>query len=96
MIIPLRLEEVAAMPVLVLTRCRGKPLIRTFFRGDAVDGGQTINRMGSRAGARSGLIQHEASLCPEIPLPACRIGVFLMLIWLAFGMRNAMANNDQH
>ena len=38
--IPFALDEVIAMgQFLYWSNCRGKPLIRTFFKGDAVDGG---------------------------------------------------------
>ena len=93
--IPFALDEVIAMgQFLYWAHCRGEPLIRTFFRGDAVDGGQE-----DTSDALSSLAAFWADTTHGITLPwtlavSIGIGVLLMLTRLVFGTSGAMANSD--
>jgi nucleoside-diphosphate-sugar epimerase len=93
--IPFALDEVIAMgQFLYWAHCKGKPLIRTFFKGDAVDRGQedTSDALASPAA-------FWADTTRGITLPwtlgvSIAIGTFLMLTRLVFGTSGAMANSD--
>ena len=91
--IPFMLDEVIAMSqFLIWARRRGKPLIRTFFKGDAIDGGSEyrVDTM-----AEPGMLLRDAARGVTLPwtLIACvAIGIFLMLTRLVIGTDGAMAN----
>ena len=93
--IPFALDEVIAMgQFLYWSHCRGKPLLRTFLKGDAVDGGQedTSDALGSWPA-------FWADTTRGITLPwtlgvSIAIGAFLMLTRLIFGTSGSMANSD--
>lgn len=93
--VPFALDEVIAMgQFLYWSHCRGKPLVRTFFKGDAVEeGGVDDNdHMGSPraiwADTSRGLT------LPWTLLGSMAIGAFLMLTRLVLGTSGEMANND--
>lgn len=93
--IPSALDEVIAMgQFLYWAHCRGKPLIRTFFKGDAVDRGQedTSDALSSPAAfwadARRGVT------LPWTLGVSIAIGAFLMLTRVVFGTSGSMANSD--
>lgn len=75
-------------------RCRGKPLIRTFFQGDAIEAGEVdaTDEMASPsafwADARRGVT------LPWTLAASIAIGAFLMLTRLILGSESAMANSD--
>lgn len=93
--IPFALDEVIAMgQFLYWAKCRGKPLIRTFFRGDAVEGGEEDH---SDALASPGAFWADARRGITLPwtlAASIAIGLFLMLTRLVFGTEGAMANSD--
>jgi nucleoside-diphosphate-sugar epimerase/uncharacterized membrane protein len=93
--IPFALDEVIAMgQFLYWARCRGKPLFRTFFRGDAVDRGEE-----DRSDALSSPATFWADTIRGITLPwtlaaSMAIGAFLMLTRPVLGTAGPMANSD--
>lgn len=93
--IPFALDEVVAMgQFLYWAHCQGKPLIRTFFKGDAIDRGRD-----DESDALSTPAAFWADARRGITLPwtlgaSILIGAFLMLTRLAFGTSGAMANSD--
>jgi len=93
--IPFALDEVIAMgQFLMWAKRRGKPLIRTFFQGDAIEAGEedTSDAMASPgtlwADARKGL------MLPWTLAASIAIGVFLMLTRVLLGNEGVMANSD--
>ncbi|MGS1016099.1 NAD-dependent epimerase/dehydratase family protein [Allosphingosinicella humi] len=93
--IPFALDELIAMgQFLYWARCRGKPLIRTFFKGDAVDAGvedhldTLATPVAAWADARRGVT------LPWTLAVCVGLGVLLMLTRLLFGTSGAMADND--
>ncbi|KQT20310.1 MULTISPECIES: NAD-dependent epimerase/dehydratase family protein [unclassified Bradyrhizobium] len=93
--IPFALDEVIAMgQFLYWSSCRGKPLIRTFFRGDAVDAGAE-DRSDGLASWGAFWTDTMRGVCVPWNLAGCMaIAVFLMFSRLIFGTTNAMANSD--
>ena len=93
--IPFALDEVIAMgQFLYWAKCRGKPLIRTFFKGDAVEGGEEDH---SDALASPGAFWADTTRGITLPwtlLASMAIGLLLMLTRLLFGTEGAMANSD--
>lgn len=93
--IPFAIDEVIAMgQFLYWAHCRGKPLIRTFFKGDAVDRGEE-----DASDALTSLAAFWADARRGITLPwtlglSIAIGALLMLTRLIFGTSGAMANSD--
>ncbi|WP_201860725.1 NAD-dependent epimerase/dehydratase family protein [Microvirga soli] len=93
--IPFALDEVIAMgQFLYWAHRQGKPLIRTFFKGDAVDGGQE-----DRSDNLASPAEFWADTSRGITLPwtlglTILIGAFLMLTRLFLGTTGAMANSD--
>ncbi|MGE6695962.1 vitamin K epoxide reductase family protein [Sphingobium limneticum] len=93
--IPFALDEVIAMgQFLVWAKCRGKPLIRTFFQGDAIEAGSedASDVMSSPAAfwadAKRGLT------LPWTLAVSIALGAFLMLTRVTLGNEGAMANSD--
>ena len=93
--IPFALDELVAMgQFLYWSKCRGKPLIRTFFKGDAVDRGEEYNE-DAMVSARLGWSEGKRGVTLPWTLAASvGIGVFLMLTRLTLGTEGAMANSD--
>jgi nucleoside-diphosphate-sugar epimerase/uncharacterized membrane protein len=93
--IPFALDEVIAMgQFLYWARRQGKPLVRTFFKGDAVDRGEE-----DKSDALSSPAAFWADTTRGITLPwtlqaSIGIGAFLMLTRLVFGTSGSMANSD--
>lgn len=91
--IPFMLDEIVAMfQFLRWSRRRGKPLIRTFFKGDAIDGGSEYQ---ADTLAKPRLLVTDAMKGVTVPwtLLACvGIGVFLMLTRLLIGTTGSVAN----
>ncbi|MBU0825359.1 MAG: NAD-dependent epimerase/dehydratase family protein [Alphaproteobacteria bacterium] len=93
--IPFALDEVIAMgQFLAWAKRRGKPLIRTFFQGDAIEAGaeDASDVMASPstfwADANRGLT------LPWTLAASIVLGVFLMLTRMILGSEGAMANSD--
>lgn len=93
--IPFALDEVIAMgQFLGWAKRRGKPLIRTFFQGDAIEAGaeDTSDAMASPstfwADAKKGLT------LPWTLTASIVIGALLMLTRVLFGTEGGMANSD--
>ena len=93
--IPFALDEVIAMgQFLAWAKRRGKPLIRTFFQGDAIEAGaeDTSDAMASPstfwADAKKGLT------LPWTLTASIVIGALLMLTRVLFGTEGGMANSD--
>lgn len=93
--IPFALDEVIAMgQFLYWSHCRGKPLISTFFRGDAVDRGEEdatdalVSPASIWADAKRGIT------LPWTLAVSIAIGGLLMLTRLAFDASGSMANSD--
>lgn len=91
--IPFMLDEVVAMfQFLRWSRRRGKPLIRTFFKGDAIDGGSEY-QVDTLAQPR--MLVADATRGVTVPwtLLACvGIGAFLMLTRPLLGSSGGIAN----
>ncbi|UEM21382.1 NAD-dependent epimerase/dehydratase family protein [Skermanella mucosa] len=93
--IPFALDEVIAMgQFLYWAHCRGKPLVRTFFQGDAVDGGQedTSDTLSSPRAIWMDTIR--GVTLPWTLSVSMAIGAFLMLTRPIFGTSGQMANSD--
>ena len=93
--IPFALDELIAMgQFLYWSKCRGKPLIRTFFKGDAVDRGEEYKE-DAMSSARSAWSEAKRGVTLPWTLAASMaIGVFLMLTRLTLGTEGQMANSD--
>lgn len=93
--IPFALDEVIAMgQFLYWSRCRGRPLIRTFFKGDAVDGGAVDE---SDVLTSPGAFWADTTRGITLPWTlgaSIVIGALLMLSRLTFGTEGSMANSD--
>jgi nucleoside-diphosphate-sugar epimerase len=93
--IPFALDEVIAMgQYLYWSYCRGKPLIRIFFKGGAVEGGKEDT---SDALASPTAFWRDTTRGITLPwtlVTSMAIGAFLMLTRLAFGTSGEMANSD--
>ena len=93
--IPFALDEVIAMgQFLYWAHCQGKPLIRTFFKGDAVDRGETDTSDGLASPAAFWADTTRGITLPWTLAASIAIGAFLMMTRLAFGTSGAMANSD--
>ena len=95
LMIPFALDEVIATGQFMWwAHCRGKPLLRTFLRGDAVESGKE-----DTSDALSGVGAFWADTRRGITLPwtlavATWIGCFLMLSRLFLGTSGPMADSD--
>jgi hypothetical protein len=93
--IPFALDEVIAMgQFLYWAHCRGKPLIRTFFKGDAIEGGEVDNSDAMASPAAFWRDTARGVTLPWTLAASIAIGVFLMLTRLVFGTEGDMANSD--
>ena len=94
--IPYSLDEFVAMGQFMLdARRKGKPLWRTFWMGDAMEGG-TEDTSKEFAGSPRSMIA-DAVRGVTIPLPlvlSIAVGAWLMFTRLTFGTSGAMANSD--
>jgi nucleoside-diphosphate-sugar epimerase len=93
--IPFALDEIIAMgQFLYWARCRGKPLIRTFFKGDAVDRGGQYDEDAMTSPQTAWSEARRGVTLPLTLAASIAIGLFLMLSRLALGTEGAMANSD--
>lgn len=93
--IPLALDEVIAMgQFLYWSHCRGKPFIRTFLMGDAVDGGRDDDTDYLADWRTYWPHSVRGVTLPWTLLASCGLGVFLMFTRLVFGTTGTMANSD--
>ncbi|NNM77792.1 NAD-dependent epimerase/dehydratase family protein [Sphingomonas sp. ID1715] len=95
LMIPFALDEVIAMgQFLYWSWCRGKPLIRTFFKGDAVDRGEEYAADALTASSTAWSEAKRGVTLPWTLAASIAIGAFLMLTRLVFGTEGAMADSD--
>jgi nucleoside-diphosphate-sugar epimerase/uncharacterized membrane protein len=95
LMIPFALDEVIAMgQFLYWSWCRGKPLVRTFFRGDAVDRGEEYAADALTSSSTAWAEAKRGVTLPWTLGASIAIGAFLMLTRPVFGTEGAMANSD--
>ncbi|MFC4172438.1 NAD-dependent epimerase/dehydratase family protein [Microvirga sp. GCM10011540] len=93
--IPFALDEVIAMgQFLYWAHRQGKPLLRTFFRGDAVDGGREDRSDNLSSPARFWTDTTRGITLPWTLGLTILIGAVLMLTRPLLGSSGAMANSD--
>lgn len=94
--IPYSLDEFVAMGQFMLdARRRGKPLWRTFWMGDAMEGGSEDRAKEFRGTMREMIAEAAAGVTvPAALVLSIAVGVWLMLTRLTFGSSGAMANSD--
>ena len=96
LMIPYSLDEFVAMgQFLLYSRRQGKPFWRTFWMGDAMDGGAEDTSKGLLGSGREVLA--EATRGVTFPLTlwvSIAIGVWLTFTRVSFGSAGAMANSD--
>ncbi|WP_230534300.1 NAD-dependent epimerase/dehydratase family protein [Microvirga roseola] len=93
--IPFALDEVIAMgQFLYWAHRQGKPLIRTFLKGDAVEGGQEDKSDNLSSPAKFWTDTTRGITLPWALGLAILIGAFLMLTRPILGTTGAMANSD--
>src|SRR3546814_12637192 len=93
--IPFALDEVIAMGQFVYwSHCHGKPLIRTFFKGDAVDKGEEYTADALESPSAAWAEAKQGMTLPWTLAASIAVGAFLMLTRLTFGTEGAMANSD--
>ncbi len=93
--IPFALDELIAMgQFLYWSKCRGKPLIRTFFKGDAVDRGEEYKEDAMSSAHSAWSEAKRGVTLPWTLAASMAIGVFLMLTRLTLGTEGQMANSD--
>ena len=93
--IPFALDEVIAMgQFLHWSRCRGKSLIRTFFKGDAVDRGEIDDADPLSSPSAFWKDTTRGVTLPWTLAASIALGAFLMLTRLVFDTEGSMANSD--
>lgn len=93
--IPFALDEVIAMGQFLLwARRRGKPLIRTFFKGDAIDAGAKDATDVMATPAAFWADTKRGLTLPWTLAASITLGAFLMLTRLILGNEGQMANSD--
>jgi len=93
--IPFALDEIIAMgQFLYWSKCRGKPLIRTFFKGDAIDRGEEYSEDAMISTQAAWSEAKRGVTLPWTLLVSIAIGLFLMLTRLTLGTEGALANSD--
>ena len=93
--IPFALDEVIAMgQFLHWSWCRGRPLLRTFFQGDAVEGGAEDRADTLASPAAAWADAKRGVTLPWTLLASAAIGAFLMLTRPIFGTTGIMADGD--
>src|SRR3546814_17418878 len=93
--IPFALDEVIAMgQFLYWAHCRGKPLLRTFFKGDAVDRGEEYTRDALSASPTAAWAEPRRGVAlPCTMTLRTVIGSFHMLTRLVVGTEGALATH---
>ena len=76
------------------SRRRGKPLLRTFFKGDAVDRGEQYAEDAMTSAATAWSEARRGLTLPWTLAASMAIGAFLMLTRLTLGTEGALANSD--
>ncbi len=93
--IPFALDElIATGQFLYWSHCRGKPLIRTFFKGDAVDRGEEYEDDAMLAVGSAWAEGRRGVTLPWTLTASIVIGVFLMLTRIFLGAEGDLANTD--
>jgi hypothetical protein len=94
--IPYSLDEFVAMGQFMLdARRKGKPMWRTFWMGDAMEGGSEDRSKGFAASFGDTISQAARGVTAQVPmLISTAIGVWLMLTRLVFDSTGSMANSD--
>ena len=93
--IPFALDEVIAMgQYLYWSKCRGRPLIHTFFKGGPVEGGSEDNSDSLASPAAFWADTTRGLTLPWTLAVSMAIGVFLMFTRLTLGTDVPMANSD--
>jgi len=96
LMIPYSLDEFVAMgQFLVDARRKGKPFWRTFWTGDAMEGGMADPATGPGAPMSDtfGQAARGVTLPPAL-LASCAVGLWFMFTRLSFGTSGQMANSD--
>jgi hypothetical protein len=96
LMIPYSLDEFVAMgQFLTDARRKGKPFWRTFWMGDAMEGGNPDTSKGLLGTMRENLAQGTRGMTfPITLLLSTAVGVWLMFTRLTFDSSGAMANSD--
>lgn len=76
------------------SHCRGKPLLRTFFKGDAVDAGQEDDSDGLASWSAFWTDTMRGITLTWTLAVSIGIGAFLPFTRLVFGTSDAIANSD--
>ena len=93
--IPIALDEVIAMgQYLYWSKCRGRPLIRTFFKGGPVEGGREDDSDALASPAALWADTTRGLTLPWTLAASMAIGIFLMFTRLTFGTDVPLANSD--
>ena len=93
--IPFALDELIAMgQYLYWSHCRGKPLIRTFFKGGALDRGETYGEDAMLGLGSAWTEMIRGMTVPGTLIVSCAIGALLMLSRLWLGAQGQLANTD--
>jgi hypothetical protein len=96
LMIPYSLDEFVAMgQFLADARRKGKPFWRTFWSGDAMEGGMADPATGP--GATMGSLIGQAARGVTLPwalLASCAVGLWFMFTRISFGTSGQMANSD--
>ncbi|HKP33283.1 MAG TPA: NAD-dependent epimerase/dehydratase family protein [Sphingomicrobium sp.] len=93
--VPFAIDEVIAMgQFLYWAKCRGKPLIRTFFRGDAVEDGEADDEDVMATPAAWWADSVKGMTFQWTLIASILLGGLLMLTRIVFGTSGSMANGD--
>lgn len=93
--IPFALDEVIAMgQYLYWAHCRGKPLLQTFLRGGAVDGGEADGTDTMATPRQSWRDMTRGVTLPPTLAASVVLGAFLMFSRVLLASAGAMANGD--
>lgn len=93
--IPFALDELIAMgQFLYWSHCRGKALIRTFFKGDAIEGGEAYSEDAMLSTRAAWAEAKRGVILPWTLVASIALGVFLMLTRLTLGTEGDMADSD--
>lgn len=93
--IPFAIDEVIAMgQYLYWSKCRGRPLIRTFFKGGPVEGGQEDHSDALASPAAFWADTTRGITLPWTLAASVLLGLILMFTRPLFGTEGAMANSD--
>ena len=93
--IPFAIDEVIAMAqYLYWSKCRGRPLIRTFFKGGPVEGGQEDHSDALASPAAFWADTTRGITLPWTLAASVALGLILMFTRALLGTEGAMANSD--